>query len=190
MQSVPTGGPGSVRCFLFVREMMGNGENDCTSEGCKLGKARLRTNWPYGFVGISRKKLIISHTLSNLSEKLTNKTTSSSLFTWRLRSWRFLRATKGPIVFWSELDGDGARSERDWPRCLDYSSQCSCSRALAASHALCKAGLKQSTASSPNLYRSSNPALWDNQIRIQSGIKTLTGTCQQVCQLPQNLPTN
>lgn len=102
--------------------------------------------------------------------------------------WEVLHAIKGPIVFWSELDGDGSRSERDWPRCLDYSAQCSCSRAVAASHALCKAGLKP--ASSPNLCRSSNPALWDNQIRIQSGIKTWSQTCRQVCQLPQNLPTN
>lgn len=23
-----------------------NGEKDCTSEGCRLGKAKLRTNWP------------------------------------------------------------------------------------------------------------------------------------------------
>lgn len=43
-------GPDTVRGFLLVNETMGsgNGKNDCTSEGCKLGKARLRTNWPCG----------------------------------------------------------------------------------------------------------------------------------------------
>lgn len=72
VQFISTDGPDSVCCFLFVREMMGNGENDCTSEGCKLGKARLRTNGPCGFIGIRRKKLklIISYTLNNVSEKL------------------------------------------------------------------------------------------------------------------------
>lgn len=41
-------GPDSVSCFLFVHEMMGNREKVRTSEGCKLGKARLRTNCTHG----------------------------------------------------------------------------------------------------------------------------------------------
>lgn len=41
-------GPDSASCFLFVHEMMGNREKVRTSEGCKLGKARLRTNCAYG----------------------------------------------------------------------------------------------------------------------------------------------
>lgn len=42
------GGPDSGSCFLFVQEMMGNREKVRTSEGCKLGKARLRTSCGYG----------------------------------------------------------------------------------------------------------------------------------------------
>lgn len=49
-----TDGADSVCCFLFVHDMMGNGENDSTNEGCKLGKARLRTNW---LIGTRGKKL-------------------------------------------------------------------------------------------------------------------------------------
>lgn len=43
----------SVGCVLLVHGIMGigNGYNDCTSEGCKLGKARLRTKWPCGIMG-------------------------------------------------------------------------------------------------------------------------------------------
>lgn len=41
-------GPDAVSRFLFVQEMMGNREKVRTSEGCKLGKARLRTNCAHG----------------------------------------------------------------------------------------------------------------------------------------------
>lgn len=41
---ISAGGPDSVSCFLFVHQTMGNREKVRTSEGCKLGKARLRTN--------------------------------------------------------------------------------------------------------------------------------------------------
>lgn len=64
-------GSDSVCCHLSVQGMMGsrNGENDCTKEGCKLGKARLRTNRSYGSTGTRRKKLklIISYQLNSLT---------------------------------------------------------------------------------------------------------------------------
>lgn len=76
-------GPDSVCCFLFVHKMMGNGEKVCTSEGCRLGKARLRTNYMW-LMGIGRRRTTVSYSPNSLSDQLvfilrslmlTNKTT-------------------------------------------------------------------------------------------------------------------
>ncbi len=134
--------PDSLSCFLFAHEMMGRGnrENDCTSEGCKLGKARLRTNWPYGSLGweerdwnwrlaahwTSVRLLSFIFTLMIHSAFWSVDVFCASLTAWLFLSWigseRWHRA-------------DRARSEGLWPRCLDYRAQCSCSRALRVSQA-------------------------------------------------------
>lgn len=78
-------GADSVCCFLFVHKMMGNGEKVCTSEGCRLGKARLRTNYMW-LMGIGRRRPTVSDSPNSLSDQLvfilralllTNKTTWS-----------------------------------------------------------------------------------------------------------------
>lgn len=157
-------GPDSVCRFLFVHEMMGNGENDCTSEGCKLGKARLRTNWPYGSSGweggnwlLATRRTICRNCwcLFLRSLLLTNETKTSSLFTLTtlsavcdfcaaLKAWLFevKRMETGPVLKGTDPDA--------------WITQCSCSQPLTVMHVLyplCKVGLKHSAASSQNLYR-------------------------------------
>lgn len=63
-------GPDSVCCFLFVHKMMANGEKVCTSEGCRLGKAKLRTNYMW-LMGIGRRKRpTVSYSPNSLSDQL------------------------------------------------------------------------------------------------------------------------
>lgn len=69
MAVIRADGPDSVCRFLFVRKMMGNGEKVRTSEGCRLGNARLRTNH-MGLVGTGSRRATVSYSPDSPAEQL------------------------------------------------------------------------------------------------------------------------
>lgn len=169
-------GPDSVCCFLFVREMMGsgNGENDCTSEGCKLGNARLRTTWPW-LIGIRRKKLklIISYKLDNLpglllfiwqTLQLTNKILPwyfhikspfrrlADVFCAALKAWLFMKWIGGEQ--WHRMETGLVLKGSDPDAWITEHSAAAVGHSGPVKHVLyplCKAGLKQSTVETAGL---------------------------------------
>lgn len=69
MRFISADGADSACRFLFVHKMVGNGEKVCTSEGCRPGKARLRTNYMW-LVGIGRRRPTVSDLPNSLSDQL------------------------------------------------------------------------------------------------------------------------